>query len=80
MPTSGGSSQDTMPKLSSFKVTETRMVRVDAITAVDAARIAAAAFLNGQGIDNNVRYSPPGVLGNTVSKIRATDLEVREDW
>jgi hypothetical protein len=59
-------------------------VKVDATSVIDAARIANAAFLNGQNSDNGVvpgaLLSDGEVWGNTTSRIRQTDLNVTEDW
>lgn len=64
-----------------YRVVEMREVYVDATTAVDATRIASAAFEHGQDISNSVALgkAPEGIWGNTVTKIRAIDISTTED-
>ena len=70
-----------MPEARHFKVTQTREVLVTANTAVDAARIAEAAFTHGQDTTGGVAYgkAPQGVWGNTNRKIREIRVEVQEE-
>lgn len=67
-----------MPEIVHYKVTQTREVEVAANSAADAARIAEAAFLHGQDGNHSVAHGrgPTGIFGNTVGRIRETDLRV----
>lgn len=67
-----------MPEMRYFTVTEVREVEVVANSVVDAGRIAAAAFENGQNSDGGVIDGPKGVWGNTRGRIRVRDQEVKE--
>lgn len=68
-----------MPEIRSYTVVETREVKVTANSAEDAARIAAAAFNNGQHrSDPGVLEGPAGVWGNTTSRVRTIGLDVKD--
>lgn len=67
-----------MPEIRRYTVTQTRQVRVDANSEVDAIRIADAAFTNGQNVDNSVKDGPVGIWGNTVSRVRVVAVEAHE--
>lgn len=70
-----------MPQMRYFTVTQEREVKVAALSAVDAGRIAYAAFEHGQDSEAGVAKgkAPEGVSGNTAAEIRVTSLWVRED-
>lgn len=68
-----------MPEVKYFTVTQEREVRVRANTAVDACRIAEAAFKNGQNADTGVVNGPEGIYGNTVTRIKETSIYAREE-
>lgn len=71
-----------MPEIRHYTVRQVREVKVHANSAVDAARIAAAAFEHGHlGATTSVAAgkSPDGVWGNTMSRIREIDLHVTEE-
>jgi hypothetical protein len=65
-----------MPEIKHYEVEQIRRVKVQANNVVDAARIAAAAFDNGQNSGNGVINGPEGIWGNTSSKIEVTNLNV----
>ena len=70
-----------MPEIVSYIVTETREVKVRANSAADAARIADAAFKNGQNKSDPsvlIDHGPEGIWGNTTSFIRQTELVTKE--
>ena len=69
-----------MPEIQHFVVTQTREVRVTANNAVDAVRIAGAAFENGQNSDYGVKNGPEGIWGNTRSQIKVTDISASKEW
>lgn len=68
-----------MPEIKYYVVTQEREVQVVANNPIDAARIAQAAFDNGQNQDNGVKDPPDGVFGNTRSKITNKDIWAREE-
>ena len=68
-----------MPEIMHFIVKEEREVRVAANSAVDAARIAEAAFSNGQNSNGGVIDGPEGIWGNTRSRVKTTSIMVLED-
>lgn len=71
-----------MPEVRRYTVTQIREIKVHANSAVDAARIAEAAFEHGHlGTTPSVAANkgPEGVWGNTMSRIREIDLHVTED-
>lgn len=67
-----------MPEIRRYVVTQTREVRVQANSAADAGKIAAAAFANGQNIDAGVKNGPEGIWGNTDGRIQETSLIVNK--
>lgn len=68
-----------MPEIKYYVVTQEREVQVVANNPIDAARIAQAAFDNGQNQDNGVIKPPEGIFGNTRSKINNKDIWAREE-
>lgn len=73
-----------MPAVRTYRVTQTREVKVHANSPEDAVRIAAAAFKDGQNSDAGVKQSSEltllqGVWGNTVTHIRPTDISAYEE-
>ena len=68
-----------MPAMKHYVVSETRTVKVIANNAVDAIRLAAAAFEHGQNSDKGAKNGPEGVWGNTTSKVEQTNIEVNEE-
>lgn len=68
-----------MPQIRYYVVKQEREVKVTASSPEDAARIATAAFTNGQNSDNGVIGAPDGVWGNTCSSIQTTRLVVRRE-
>lgn len=68
-----------MPEIKYYEVEETRTVKVQANSAVDASRIAAAAFANGQNSDNGTVRGPEDVWGNTIGRIEITNLNVSKE-
>ena len=68
-----------MPEIKYYVVTETRRVEVTANDAVDAARLASAAFEHGQfETDAGIAAgkAPEGIWGNTTSKVERIALQV----
>ena len=71
-----------MPEIRHYTVRQVREVKVTANSAVDAARLAEAAFVHGHlGHTTSIAADkgPEGVWGNTMSHIREIDLHVTED-
>lgn len=70
-----------MPEMQYFNVTQEREVSVVANSAVDACRIADAAFTHGQNSDEGVSKgkAPEGVWGNTRGPIKVTSLWARTE-
>lgn len=69
-----------MPEMIHYKVSQTREVSVTANSIVDAVRIAAAAFDNGQNRHHGVINGPSDVWGNTDTRIRVIDISAREEF
>lgn len=67
-----------MPEVRYYTVTQEREVKVSANSAIDAARIANAAFESAK--DENPKSSLAGVWGNITTNIRVRDIVVREDY
>jgi hypothetical protein len=68
-----------MPEAKYYDVVQTRIVKVRANDAISAAKIAEAAFENGQNTDNGVKNPPEGVWGNTTSRVEVIDVHIRKD-
>lgn len=70
-----------MPQMRRYRVVEMREVYVDANTAVDATRIAGAAFEHGQDASHGVAQgkAPEGIWGNTVTQARTIDISATEE-
>lgn len=70
-----------MPTIRRYRVVEMREVYVDANTAVDATRIAGAAFEHGQDERYGVAQgkAPEGIWGNAVTQVRTIDISTTED-
>lgn len=72
-----------MPATKNYIVTQTRKVHVSALTSIEAALIATAAFENGQNIDQGIkdpgstRNNLDGVWGNTTSWIETVETNVK---
>lgn len=69
-----------MPAIRRYVVKQTREVEVTANSAVDACRIAEAAFEHGQNADGGVARDkgPAGVWGNTDTHIRTVEVWAEE--
>jgi hypothetical protein len=67
-----------MPATYTYTVTREQQVTVTANSPTDAARIAEAAFANGQTPEGGVFDGPPGVYGNTTSRVRTVAVTATE--
>lgn len=69
-----------MPQIRHYIVRQTREVKVDANSAVDAARIADAAFSHGQDTNGSVAAGkgPEGIWGNTTSRVKTIKVNVKD--
>lgn len=65
-----------MPEIRTYEVRQVRVVQVKANHEIDAARIAQAAFENGQNSSGGVIDGPDGIWGNTTKAIKNVRLEV----
>lgn len=68
-----------MPEINDYTVVQVRQVRVTANSAVDAVRIAQAAFENGQNVERGVIRGPDGVWGNTRSRIETVSISAHKE-
>ncbi len=67
-----------MPAIHNYRITCTQEVSVRANNLIDAARIAHAAFKNGQNSDGSVPGLPPGIIGNPTRPAHVLNFSVEE--
>lgn len=63
-----------MPEMRHYKITQIREVQVYANSHRDAIDIAHEAFENGQDANNHLLNDIEGIFGNTVTKVKTTDV------